>query len=1144
MKEARERRKQQLLDFFGGIADTSHKCFRKLVLLNRLDTKNYFRKKKELEEKEKLESKLREEEIKRRREEEEEEEQKQRESRERELRERELREFKEDKEEMDKKYKGETAAVSRTRESLKENLKRSSAVVSGTQAAAARKKKSAEGRSSGPGAHASNNGHLSSRGDGTKLSEVSQSNGSSGNVGRRDRGHPSDDQLRGPTGHYQNDFVAINYFNTVEDSSQAYHKPLTETFEPVSIGLKKPQRRLMKIRSNPLTDSDGIMVVSAESSGDLQLQGPQSFPSNGYETSKWPVVQNGHGLGGLDDVMVINVGPLPAVKSFTDGNHLQNKIVLNDDDGDDYDDTVSPMAGDLVEEIYDDNTIVPQSKGLENGLTPASSADNIYDEVDSTNLNAEKFPSLSPSNYCEPVAMQQHAPLPDFQQTPGRYLDPSCIMAQPPVFLTPEEKRLLECGDSKPNTSTAKEREDAKTRISPVQSQGETSCANNELYENLRNIKIDQDEHASHKINQKSYYTGISPLDDEDYGDTPSVPPSLRKHPKSPVSPRTPKSHHRNTSLDGDVFLPGPQLSPQSRTCHNNAPQRRAGTKLKKSQSSSFGDSATIEPAVSSESPSAANEGLKNGEVKTKSTAAGSPKKQARKEMKKSLSGSQDSLDEDVANKKAKSPRSPRKFARREMKRSQSEPEDALNEVFQNDDSGVKSPAGVKKRAHKNMKKCRSESDEVKAISPKALIKRAQNRLKKSADSTSLLFSPHAPLPPIPSEDIPLEAPHTEEPSPYSVPGEITKRDGADTGASDYAYIGSNTLQKAFNEADSMASPYLQFQPRKISPTASPQPYTPPIARKNKTHAKLSRSVALSDQPPLPARPSVPSQSNPNNSSLEQNISSRLPALPPAVLSDRRLPALPPVVLSDRRPPALPPVVLSDRRPPAPLPPEAAEVSHHSKQHQPLSYSKSLYTQESSTPSGSSANNRQHVVLSRNVSASVLSSVPESKSESSSVINQRLSDSSSNNSPLIPPRFRHKHAPPPSAPPSFAVPQSFRSIGDSVTAASRAGVNVAKRTQNGSEEQGPGLKDSPPPSDKLKATSDPVKLSSKPLTSATVSSTESATKPQTSSPSSSASPGNSSMPQWKRALLEKKKQQQQQPKVRSRKTYLLYRLLS
>jgi len=1143
------------------------------VLLNRLDTKNYFRKKKGLEEKEKLERKLREEEERKRREEEKEKQ-----------REREQKEFDGGEEEMDKKYRGETAVASNTG-AASDNLQRSSAVVSGAQAAA-RKKKSLVGISgsdkatlseitdAGSGDLASNNGHLLNRGNGRKSSEPPQNEGHSGSVGRgRDTDRRPDDEFRGPKGHYENDPIAINYFNSVEDSSRTYHKPLTETFEPVSIGLKRPQRRLMKIRSIPLSDSDEIMVVSAEPSGDLQPQViSHGFPSNGYETSELPMVLNGHGLGGLDDVMVINGGPLPAIKSFTDGNHLLNKIVLNnvdddDDDDDDYDNTVSPAEGDVVEEIYDDTiSVMSQSKGWVNGLIPASSVDNTYDEVNSMDMDAEKAPSLSPENYSEPVALKQRTSEPDFHQSPGRYTDPASIMAQPPIPLTPEEKSPLECSSDRlePCSVTAKDRGEVngRRRLSPVQSLGETSCTSEELYENLHNIKLEKSsllEPTNHKINQNSplrmsYFTGISPLDDEDYGDTPSIPPSSRKHPKSPILPRPPKTqiaHQRNPSLDGDVFLPGSQPPPQSRTCHNANFHRRLGTKAKKSQSSS-GDPVTVESPVFPQSPVVGV--LQVGaEAKAKSPG-GSPKRQARKGMKKSVSGSQDSLDDDVANEVPKFPRSPKKLGRKEITRSKSEPEEVIHEAFQNK-SNAKSPGSPKKHARKQMKKSQSESGEVKAKSPNFLKKRAQNK-QKSIDSTPLLFSPHAPLPPIPSGSVPLEVPRLE-PSPYCVPGEILKSDSVDSRTSTvYDYIGSNTLEKVINEASSTASPYLQFQPRKISPTGTPQPYTQPIERKNKKHMKLSRSVNLIDPPPLPARSPVPAhrtQSHP-----EQNIDSRPPALPPVVLTDKRPPALPPVVLTDKRPPALPPVVLTDKRPPAlppvvltdkrppaPLPPEAMGPNSTSQhQHQPLSYSKSLQTQENSSPIRTKG--RQHAQLSRNVSAAVLSSAPECKSGSSAKtdeLSKRLCGHiSGNKSPLIPRRFPLNHAPPPATPTS-ATPISSQITGNQSRCHAPVNetdaVGKTQCEQNESGEQVPHVKDSPlTPKTKLKATSthsDQVKPSPKPRSSTSVS-MESATTLQTSS---SDSPGDNSMPQWKRALLEKKQQQQlqkQQHVVCGRKT--------
>ena len=205
----------------------------------------------------------------------------------------------------------------------------------------------------------------------------------------------------------------------MEDSSQKQHKPLIATFEPVSLGVNRPKRHPMKIRSNPLTDSGEIMVVSAGTSNESHVGDSDDIPVNGYMFSETSIVSNGYGLSSPDDIIVMNGAPLSGGSNFGNSVH---RIVLNDDD---YDDTVSP-TGDLVDEIYENTAMsIPESAQVDN-LARTSSDDNIYEEVGTNDPNSEEFPIDSSANeYCAPIPSKYAIHFPDFDQKPGKYRDPT-----------------------------------------------------------------------------------------------------------------------------------------------------------------------------------------------------------------------------------------------------------------------------------------------------------------------------------------------------------------------------------------------------------------------------------------------------------------------------------------------------------------------------------------------------------------------------------------------------------------------------------------------------------------------------------------------------------------------------------------------
>ena len=975
LAEARKQQREQLQRFFVGLSDVSHKCFRKQVLLNRIDTRNYFRRKKEAEEREKAAKRLREEEERKHREEEErkhreEEERKRREAEERKHREaeerkrreaeerkhreaeeercRELEEarLREAEEKRDKKEDNTGFRGAETDETTLENLKRSSAVLSGGQAG--RKKRSKEEfTGSVLTTHSeaaeeeilvdsmSKGGFSRGKGNAVRQNGHSQIGHQVRQTGWRENGPHHSNGIGGGQSSWNSFENGLE--DSVEDSSQKQHKPLIATFEPVSLGVNRPKRHLMKIRSNPLTDSGEIMVVSAGTSNESHVGDSDDIPVNGYMFSETSIVSNGCGLSSPDDIIVMNGAPLSGGSNFGNGVH---RIVLNDDD---YDDTVSP-TGDLVDEIYENTAMsIPESAQVDN-LARTSSDDNIYEEVGTNDPNSEEFPIDSSANeYCAPIPSKYAIHFPDFDQKPGKYRDPTTVMNQPPI---PSIATNGNCKDA-PSRATEK-KEAGKGPTSPIQSQGETTNKSDEIYENAAFFKQSQtaaneSRHPFQRqaclqkdlVSRLSYSTGRNPMDDEDYEDTQKLP-SPKKH--SVPSP-SPHFHRRNISLDGEVFLPNSQSSSSSSSSVYNKMQhsvnanfrRRPVTKMKKSSSSS----SAADPIASLSSAS------------SQSSVVG---------------GSQEALNGPVngMDARAKSPVSPRKNQpRKGLKYSQSE------------------------------------------VNCSAVSSRPPNP-----------FVPTSPLPPIPSELLspPSSRTNMPLPPPPSLPSLSSKVTNSKSSSedTDYDYIGSNTLEKALKTA---ASPYLKFQHQpNLSVGPPPQPYTQPIQRKNKnTKLKSSNSVPPNDPAPLPMPSPIPTHRKcsipPNANLMEYPI--------------------------DSRPPALPPVFLSDNRPPAPLPPEATQGSSSSHSHQPLIHTKSLYTQDNSSSSNGKAQN--HPPLKRGVSAAVLSRVQESRSEATArplvprhrnQSNQSPSppSTSPNRSPLIPPRFPPHHAPPPANPPPAAPP--------------------------------------------------------------------------------------------------------------------------
>ena len=1018
MAEARKLQKEQLRIFFAGVADISHKCFRKQVLLNRIDTKNFFRKKKEAEEKEKAERKLREEEEQRRRLEEEkikqeEEERRKKEEAEKRLREEEQRrkleeekikqqeEEKRKKEEAEKRLREEeqrhkleeekrkevekdeenhceveqkelggkleekrentirktATTLPLTSKATLENLHRSSAVVSAKPPQ--RKKKTPPESRAAPG---------HGRGGGASQNEHIYANGVGEQMEWRENGHHlGADFKRG----CEEDPGDMSHFSSVEDSNQKYPKPITESFEPpVSVGLKRPQRRLMKIRSNPLSDSSGeMMVVSNGPTNGLHAPESDDIHINGYMFDGAPVTTNGHSVGSPDDVIEINgSGILMVGGGLVSNEHAKNKIVLNDYD---YDDTVSPTAGDMVEEIYDTTVPVVPNGTASNELAPNSSSDNIYDKVGNIDNSAdEPVVDTHPTDYCEPITLKVHTSSPDFNETPAMYRDPASVMDHPPPALGPSkisENQNQETCEDRPYELVENDLETCEDRPYELVEVG-VSMPDERIYENSTKNKLismvdttqKQCKINAHSPLRMSYFTGISPIDDEDYGDTDTLPPVDKHSPK----PSPSHSHRRNGSLDSDVFLPGVTQSSSSssiynRTQHHPQLHRRHGTKLKKSSSSSVDQV----PSVSSQSS------VVGGLQEALNSVAGGG-----------------------VNGKPKSPESPKKCGRRGLKKSDSE---SSNQLWP--EGGVKAnpPSSPKRHAHRKLKKCVSDAPSHPVYS-----------------HLDTGFSPTAPLPPIPTEAAPRSnmplppppSPPQPPPSPYSVPGAVMKSAGKSKleESDDYDYIGSGTLKKAIgNQAiGNQASPYLEFQHQVA--TGSPQPYTPPIQRKNK---KLCKSASSVDQPVPP--PVMPHKSHAKSSN----------SVPPEdpILS---------------RPPAIPPVILSGHRPPAPLPPEAVMQESSDKHtgqhhHKPLSHARSLYTPGSST-SASSINIRPHPPLTRGGSAAVLSSVPESHLSNHGSSSPSPPSTSPNRSPRIPPRFPRNHATPPSTAPPPAPPMSAK----------------------------------------------------------------------------------------------------------------------